>query len=174
MTLQAMTSIISTLIAILSATVAILVFRRQRRLADFELARSLHQDLTSGEVARARDLLANLAYRGGGHTLEEAPAIEAVRSAYFTVLWCFERIDAGRFVLTDSPAARTFLDELISWHVTEWWHRMTDIRPVLSNQLTEFDDAHSRRSLDRLAALLTPQGLGNHPARHDVVSDAPG
>lgn len=154
MTLQTLAAVSSTLIALLSATVAILVFRRQRRQADFELARSLHQDLTSGDVAHARDLLATLHYPGS-RVLDDPAGAEAIRSAYFTVLWSFERVHAGRQVLANAPAARTFLDDLIRWHVAEWWQRLDDVKAILVAHFAGLDDTESRRSLDQLVNLLT-------------------
>jgi hypothetical protein len=162
MTVQTLAAVISTLIALLSAAVAVLVFLRQRRQSDFELARSLHQDLTSGEVARARDLLGTVHY-AGSRTLADAGAAEAVRAAYFTVLWCFERIHAGRLVLARSPAARAFLDELIRWHVAEWWRGLDYVKTALIAHFGELYDADSRKSLDHLAELLGVVGTSAVP-----------
>ncbi|WP_141714195.1 hypothetical protein [Micromonospora inyonensis] len=95
--------------------VSLVVQWGQRRREDFELARSLHQDLTSGEVAQARDILGGLVR--SDRALDATSSVEATR-AYFTLLWCFERIEVGLQISSGRP--RQFLTRAIRWHVLEW------------------------------------------------------
>jgi hypothetical protein len=87
----------------------------------FELARQLHQDLTTGAVQDARNRLGHVAHGSRALTKDH---LESGLDAYFRLLWCFERINAGRNVMCRyrvlGRGPRRFLDELISWHVKEW------------------------------------------------------
>jgi hypothetical protein len=53
---------LSLAISVGSLLVAWAAFRVQRRRTNMELARSLHFDLTSGEVAKARETLGTIVY----------------------------------------------------------------------------------------------------------------
>ena len=90
----------------------------------FELARSLHMDLTTGEVAAARGRLSALARRRKEPDWQYKSARDAdgarnevsgdeffaavtrhyatLASSWFQVLWCIERIRAGRIVLASA------------------------------------------------------------------------
>ncbi|MEU7552980.1 hypothetical protein AB0B01_11625 [Streptomyces sp. NPDC044571] len=114
-------------------------YRNQRRRTSLELARSLHADLTSGHVQAARDVLGTLVrYR------EQGSDLVAARSAYFTLLWCFERIWAGREVIVrdegeKSPSCR-FLDEMIHWHVRNWARDLPMIKEAIQEALGTVHD----------------------------------
>lgn len=114
-----MTDLVAALAAVLSATAAFLAaaiawttFRGQL----FELARQAHIDLTTGEVGRARDILGGVRFQES----DQIPAddVEAVRQAWFTVLWCFQRLAAARHRIT--AAGRTggaplaYFDKLVA------------------------------------------------------------
>lgn len=107
------------IVALGAAAYAALQTRVQHRRDDFELARALHADLTTGPVAEARDLLGTVTFTKTtppGHNASD------VRRAYFTLLWCFERIEVGQRSMANqhprklNPAV-DFLDKLIDWHV---------------------------------------------------------
>lgn len=87
--------LLSTVIAVAAVVIALAAYRFERRRAHFEIARTLHQDLTTGEVARSRKILGELHYgtfEGPSTELDLPSAL----TAYFTVLWSFERIEAGK------------------------------------------------------------------------------
>lgn len=140
--------------AVASAVGAWLVYRGQTRQAHFELARSLHLDLTTGSVAEARNQLTVFRLGSG-------PYDATVLSAYFTLLWCFERVLRGRQSMTRSrvptlrrsPAVR-FLDEALAWHVEGWEQSLPAIRTLLRAYVPNLDDAESYRSFEDLAAAL--------------------
>ncbi|MFI6758841.1 hypothetical protein ACIBF5_06805 [Micromonospora sp. NPDC050417] len=142
-------TIVSTLLAAGALTVSIAAFRGQRRREDFELARSLHEDLTSGEVAQARDRLGNLVRSKG--SLDPDQKRQAM-TAYFTLLWCFERIDIGRRTLATSPSKRAlhFLINSIRWHVEEWEKMLPEVRRRLADGSKEPDDGDSTKALGQL------------------------
>lgn len=127
--------VIAAIAAGISAFWAWWVYRGQSRSADFELARSLHQDLTSGEVARARDTLTR--YRLTGQCASTAETVHA----YFTLLWCFERVLRGRESIsrrsrsTSTHPALDYLDECTDWHLKQWEHDFPEIRQRLKAEL---------------------------------------
>lgn len=88
----------SAALAIAAVAVALAAFQSERRRARWENARALHHDLTTGEVATARNRMGRLHY--GSYTNSPLSTAEAETEldlqAYYTVLWCFERIQAGR------------------------------------------------------------------------------
>lgn len=96
----------------------------------YELARSLHADLTTGEVGQARDRLgtvsrlysewfddpAPVSFRG--HVDLHLPPrdrsveqrVAEVRRDWFTLLWCFQRIRAADELLEHAPSASAGFD----------------------------------------------------------------
>lgn len=151
-------SVISAVAAVAATAIGVLVYQGQSRQAAFELARSLHAGLTTGDVVLARDVLGT--YRrspaeGVGAELSE------VLKAYFVLLWCFERILAGRRAMSrrrranaDSPAI-VFLDQMVRWHLQEWATGLPEVRARLRHDVAEhrgtsLDDAHSWSSFEAL------------------------
>jgi hypothetical protein len=95
---SALAGVSSTVLALAAVTVALIAFRSDHRRARFESARTLHHDLTTGEVAAARKTVGSLHYGEFGAPSAAADWRQALTS-YFTLLWCFERIEAGRTAL---------------------------------------------------------------------------
>lgn len=158
-----MTNVLALAISLVAVLVAAVVYLGENRRADLEVARSLHLDLTSGEVAEARRLLGTLRY-GAPSELGRIDASDAL-TAYFTLLWCFERVAAGRRSLLRGQLlgrrgrAVAFLDEAIHWHLIEWRAGL----PMAKSRLTErlgsaIDDSQSR---DALRWLLAERALGS-------------
>ena len=158
-------AIVSALVSSASGAAAALVYLRQRRSAHFELARALHSDLTSGEVAHARSILRVLVLG----TPEAAARIEAsdARDAYFRLLWCFERIYAGRLVLVGRSSSRKapregspawFLDEMTSWHMIYWDKTLKTAKTMIAMRLgvtsADIPDQASRKPFDELRTEL--------------------
>lgn len=154
------------------------VYRGQTRQVDYELARTLHLDLTSGEVAIARDVLTNF-------RLGRRPYSPDVLSAYFTVLWCFERIFHGRRSMIRSRLDRwkssapvRFLDDALCKHVASWERNLPALRSML---VTALDESHGGElhdkglttNFEKLAQALHASGvmpsagpsLGTRPAQ---------
>lgn len=181
---------LSTLVAVASAAIAAYathLARRSafwaRRSADgafahtaFELARNLHADLTTGSTAQARDALEHFRngtrYRQTGpddHPLEEGT--QEVLEAYFTLLWCFERILVGRRSLTgqqewnNTAPAVAFLDSLITWHLKRWAERWPAVRDGLksANRVPDLRDHDSLTSFCDLVEEAT--GPNEHTAQ---------
>jgi len=131
-------------VAFASLLLSLAAFKVQQRRTNMELARSLHHDLTSGEVAKARESLGTIT-----RDTTVAPSDRAerrtwyvrARTDYFTLLWCFERIWAGRkAIIADyrtGAASRPcrYLDNLIGWHVRNWAFDLPVIRQILNNEL---------------------------------------
>ncbi len=141
-----MDEILRTLAPVAGVVVAVIVYVGQTSRVNFELARSLHSDLTSGDVARARDQLGTLMYSS---TQSSNLKGDELLVSYFTLLWCFERIYYGRESLVKSSLTRRlgkalsgavssptkpplfahlvnhrsraeiFFDDAIKWHVRE-------------------------------------------------------
>jgi hypothetical protein len=156
-------TIVSGVAAVASAVGALAVYRGQTRQVDHELARTLHLDLTTGDVARARDVVTS--YRYGSLAYDEQ-----VRSAYFTLLWCFERVYQGRRSMLRSrggsrarSAAVRFLDSAIGWHVAEWEQAFEKVRASLRVDMPagghgELDDANSHNAFAELLSSLRRAG----------------
>jgi hypothetical protein len=152
-----------------SLLVALAAFRVQRRRTNMELARSLHSDLTSGEVARARDTLGTIVYdrevMAPGDIAPRKARFVEVRTDYFTLLWCFERIWAGRETITAddragaSGVACRYLDQIIRWHVLSWAKDLPLVRHVLKLELSSaLEDEESWAAFGNLCnALLTAE-----------------
>jgi hypothetical protein len=136
-----------------SLLVALAAYRVQRRRTNMELARSLHSDLTSGEVANARDTLGTIVYDRqlmlSGDKVSRKDRYARARTDYFTLLWCFERIWAGRMtIIADDRAgvngmACQYLDLLIKWHVATWYKDLPVVKRVLENELGKLEDEES-------------------------------
>ncbi len=158
-----MSDLVSAMAAVLALAVAAIVYSGQRRLAHMEVARCLHHDLTSGEVADAREVLGTLRY-GDAEARAKLDPGETL-TAYFTLLWCFERIRAGRVSLMDRlvgwgrPAAVRYLDDLLHWHLVEWSVALPIAREHLTDLLgVPIDDSQSASAFWRL---LAEHGAGN-------------
>ncbi|MET8507582.1 hypothetical protein ABZV60_23455 [Streptomyces sp. NPDC004787] len=165
----------STLVAMLSAAVAVYAAYWSRRTARvsfahtaYELARTLHTDLTTGTTAQARDVLEH--FRSGTRYQESSsddlpPTAETqkVLEAYFTLLWCFERILVGRRVLVfqarrnQTGSAVAFLDRLLAWHLVLWADRWPGMRTALKapGRVPDLRDHHSLRSFCDLVEEMT-------------------
>jgi hypothetical protein len=125
----------------------------------------LHQDLTTGEVAAARDTLGRIAH--GTRTLAGSPsdavAVQEALRAWFTLLWCFERIQAGRRTIGHSPligrSALRFLDEMITSQVRFLNEEAVRTRGELTAALgVTPSDQHSRRAFVSLVEDLVTNG----------------
>ncbi|MFJ9362146.1 hypothetical protein [Streptomyces mirabilis] len=144
-----MTDWLSTVVAVASAVIAVYAAYWARRSARgtfahtaYELARTLHTDLTTGPPAQARDVLEHFRsgtryHEPGPDGLPPATGTQEVLEAYFTLLWCFERILIGRRSLTgqqawnDTSPAVAFLDDLLAWHLKRWAERWPTVRSAL-------------------------------------------
>lgn len=124
----AVAPVLSAFAALCSAYAAFRAFRISHDASQqhlFELARSLHEDLTTGAVQEARDTLGSVVHSGEPLDRETLPDC---MDAYFRLLWSFERVWAGREVIRKADPRGAdrqtsplgFLDNLVGWHVTEW------------------------------------------------------
>lgn len=154
MQLQDLTSVIGAAVSVVAAAYSVAQTRVQHRREDFELARSLHADLTAGPVADARDLLGTVAFgKAFEHQLLDT---QDIRRSYYVLLWCFERILGGRRSMRSrskrqpNPAV-DYLDDLIGWHVASWFVNFPAIRTDLEKRTkTMLDDRQSRAAYEEL------------------------
>ncbi|MET7301169.1 hypothetical protein [Embleya sp. NPDC005575] len=150
-----------------AVVIAIVAFRSENRRARFENARALHHDLTTGEVGAARTIIGNLHY--GGLTPSDSRRVGPDElTAYFTVLWCFERIEAGRTALlrgalrTDgtNDEAVGYLDALIAWHVAEFACGFAVARSRLATTANaDVSDGSSSAAFWRLLQAMQERGM---------------
>ncbi|MFF4557863.1 hypothetical protein [Streptomyces sp. NPDC001422] len=176
---SALAGVSSTLLALAAVVIALLAFRSEHQRARFEGARSLHHDLTTGEVAAARKIVGSLHYGDFGPTSTPLDVSQALTS-YFTVLWCFERIEAGRTALargvirgprTDS--ALDYLDTLVAWHVTEYACGFAVARRKLAEaSAQEISDSDSASGFRRLTLALQKRGLVDRAYRQGTCPGA--
>ncbi|WP_210594300.1 hypothetical protein [Streptomyces sp. GESEQ-35] len=152
-----MTEAVTLVISIVSLSTSIAVFYWQSRHGDFDLARLLHADLTSGEVAKARDLLGTLLHSPNSMCDDDLPD---VRTAYFTLLWCFERLYAGRRAIQDGGMASRrplrFLDRLISGQLTYWSLNLPRVRDELQQRMGPIEDEQSMWAFEELKRTALP------------------
>lgn len=156
-----MNDYLSLFIAAIAVLVAAIVYLGDSSRTDFEVARILHLDLTSGEVAAARQQLGTLRYGDEAAVRRLDP--DSALTAYFSVLWCFERIYYGRRSLIEgkilqrrSRAVR-FLDRSLDWHLKEWDEGLEIARRRLSALAGfEVSDSQSRAAF---VALLRARGI---------------
>jgi hypothetical protein len=150
----------------------------------YELARSVHEDLTTGEVAEARDRLGTLVRarrRLWGNPIEPHHTHDtAIRDAYdpspdghrmaqlrrdwFTLLWCFQRVNAALDLLAEAPSEvahgrqrdpRNFLADLIRDQVRFLNTDATDVRAALEEyDKRPVDDRESSQAFRDLVAVL--------------------
>lgn len=150
---------VSAVAAVLALSAAVAVYLAQRQREDFSLACSLHADLTGGEVAQAREALGTLVNDPDRIDEDDLPR---VRTSYFTILWCFERIEAGRRSLSagwkvgNRPVA--FLDEVVGWQVEYWHKNLPAVKAELEHRLgMPISDDRSRAAFERLSRALVHQ-----------------
>ncbi|MEU5255152.1 hypothetical protein [Streptomyces longwoodensis] len=164
---SALAGVSSTALALAAVVVALVAFRAEHRRARFETARALHQDLTTGEVALARRLIGSLHYGDFG-SLARTNDWASALTAYFTLLWCFERIEGGRTALLRggvrsfprSADAVRYLDGLVAWHVAEYACGFAVARRKLAEAAaTEIADGESAASFQRLLRALQDDGI---------------
>ncbi|WDF43486.1 hypothetical protein PBV52_45260 [Streptomyces sp. T12] len=139
------------MLSIVSLCTSIAVFYWQRRHGVFDLARLLHADLTGGEVAKARDMLGTLVHSPGSIRDDTLPE---VRTAYFTLLWCFDRLYAGRRAIQNGGTASRrplrFLDRLIGSQVAYWAENLPRVREELARHLGPIEDEQSLWAFEEL------------------------
>jgi hypothetical protein len=164
---SALAGVSSTVLALAAVVVALVAFRSDHRRGRFESARALHHDLTTGEVAAARKTVGGLHYGEFGSPSALADWSQALTS-YFTLLWCFERIEAGRTALIRGvvPTGRhndeavDYLDRLIAWHVAEYACGFAVVRRKLAEATAEeVSDTASAAGFTRLLLALQGRGL---------------
>ncbi|WP_326658710.1 hypothetical protein [Streptomyces canus] len=164
---SALAGVSSTVLALAAVAVALTAFRSDHRRARFESARALHHDLTTGEVAAARKTVGSLHYGEFGAPSAPADWSQALTS-YFTLLWCFERIEAGRTALLRGVVrtrkrkdeAVEYLDALVAWHVAEYACGFAVARRKLAEaSAEEVSDDASAAGFGRLLLALQERGL---------------
>ncbi|MFD9584885.1 hypothetical protein ACFWBM_09420 [Streptomyces sp. NPDC059980] len=176
---SALAGVSSTLLALAAVAVALLAFRSEHQRARFEGARSLHHDLTTGEVAAARKIMGSLHYGDFGSTSSPADVSQALTS-YFTVLWCFERIEAGRTALARGVIrglrkdnAVDYFDTLVAWHATEYACGFAVARRKLAEaSAQEISDGDSASGFGRLILALQSRGLVDRAYRQGTCPGA--
>ncbi|WP_157851651.1 hypothetical protein [Streptomyces monomycini] len=158
----------SAAVALGAAAMSVWATRGVSSKESFALARSLYCDLTSESTSAARSAL-EFYWRGERRSVEQT---RQVLDHYFALLWCFERIRAGRESLArqrrlngTGPALR-YLDEMIRWHVEEWARRWARLRRPIQQHIGELDDHHSIRSFCHLA-----HGVVTEPDARQAVTD---
>jgi hypothetical protein len=160
---------VSATVAVIAVAIAWYTHAQQRRQSHLALAIALHHDLTSGEVAAARDLLGRLIYNA--ETVKDV-ATEDLMAAYFTVLWCFERVSAGERSMREhnrrlADRSRTtpplrFLYDCIHWHVHEAHRYRNQVRSALTQRLGKApDDALSISAVAHLVDVLNTAGYAD-------------
>lgn len=169
---SALAGVSSTMLALAAVVVALLAFRSERRRARFEGARALHHDLTTGEVAAARKIIGSLHY-GDPDSASSAVDWSHALTSYFTLLWCFERIEAGRTALVRGVVhgarrdeAVDYLDALVAWHVAEYACGFSVARRKLAEGFgEEISDGQSAFGFGRLLLALQGSGAVDHAYR---------
>jgi len=164
----------------------------------YELARSLHADLTTGEVGQARDRLgtvsrlysewfddpAPVSFRG--HVDLHLPPrdrsveqrVAEVRRDWFTLLWCFQRIRAADELLEHAPSASAgfdhphrFLRRLIASQVRFLNKESVHSRAAIRDVLGDPDDDDSKDAFVWLVETLAGDTQLPDQLREDWAAD---
>jgi hypothetical protein len=178
---SALAGVSSTVLALAAVVVALVAFRSEHQRARFEGARALHHDLTTGEVAAARKVIASLRYGGFGSSSAPVDWSDALTS-YFTLLWCFERIEAGRTALVVRGVVRfsdprneavDYLDALVAWHVAEYACGFAIARRKFAEaSAQEVSNGNSTSGFSRLLLALQDRGLVDRAYRAGMCAGA--
>ena len=151
-----MIDVATVVLAVAAVVAAVAVYLGESRRTDFEVARSLHHDLTSGEVGAARRSTGTITH--GTEQQSAAIDAQAALTDYFSILWCFERIYHGRRSLTEGklfPRRRSravlYLDRTLEPHLREWRSGVPKVHDELEQRLgTTIQDKDARQGLDGL------------------------
>ncbi|MFF0000733.1 hypothetical protein [Streptomyces avermitilis] len=166
---SALSSVASAALALAAIAIAVRVHRTEHRRSRFETARSLLQELNSGETATVRQYIARLHYghHDLGPNLSDPSQVESYFAAYYTMLWCFERVEAGRtsLVLGGRGVGRDsvveYLDSRLAWHVAEFACAIPQARAKLATAMLDgaVKDRDSVGGFLRLLSDLQARGI---------------
>lgn len=146
--------IVSQLALAIAATVAtVLSVLISRRVAEHEFRQAsllILQDLTTGEVATARDVVGTFMYGDDG-AVRRLSRSDVMRS-YYVLLWCVERVAAGYRALDTAGGDGTTqaFCQSVDWHANEIVTNLALVRAVLSP-----DDAEAWGSLVAATGILS-------------------
>lgn len=167
---SAISSIASVVLAVAAIVIAIRTHQTEHRRSRFETARSLLQELNSGETVNVRHNMARLHY-GHQHDmnpdLSDANQVRSHIADYYTMLWCFERIEAGRTSLVGGRHGHArdpvveYLDSRLAWHVAEFACAFPMARAQLATTAVDgtVKDRDSVKGFRRLLSDLQARGL---------------
>ena len=155
----------STVLALAGVAIALIAYRSDRRRSRFERACALHRDLTTGEVATARNVAGHFHY-GGFTGSGTSPDVASGLHAYFLLLWSFQRLEAGRTALVrDSlrpngsiDSVVRYLDGLIASDVAEYACALAIMRRKIAES-SGISDWRSAAPFVRLLKALQKRGL---------------
>lgn len=167
-------AIVTVLLSVVSVLVSVLAWRQARAANEIainvahreirELAFGMHRDLTTGEVAEARNCLGTWRY-GTAEQRREVTDSQLIQ-AFYIVLWCLERMANGEQILRQQQGVLTRLSakrgdadgardlhrksmEHLRWHLRENVGNLVAVRTV-----TSMDDAAAWSSLCSAADAL--------------------
>lgn len=168
---SAIASVVSAALGLAAIAIAVRVHQTEYRRSRFETARSLLQDLNSGETATVRHYVARLHYgifnSRRSPDLGDADQAALYFAAYYTMLWCFERVEAGRTSLVaggrgiDHDPVIEYLDNRLAWHVAEFACAIPQARARLATTVHdgEVKDRDSVAGFHRLLSALQARGI---------------
>ena len=175
---------VTVLLSVVSVLVSVLAWRQARAANEIaisvahreirELAFGMHRDLTTGEVAEARNCLGT--WRYGAAEQRRAVTDSQLIQAFYIVLWCLERMANGEQILRQQQGVLTRLSakrgdadgtrdlhrqsmEHLRWHLRENVANLVAVRAV-----TCMDDAAAWTSLCSAAEALGCSDLVALPA----------
>lgn len=154
------TSAVAASLSAVAASFAVLVAWATFRGQLFEMARQAHLDLTTGEVAAARDVLGKICFQTTDRI--EREDLDEIRRAWFTVLWCFQRLDATRrriersHLITRREPLR-YLDELVADQLKFLNEDYDIVRRRLAAADPGLSDGSSKAAYRRLFPAVHPE-----------------
>lgn len=167
-------AVVTVLLSVVSVLVSVLAWRQARAANEIainvahreirELAFGMHRDLTTGEVAEARNCLGTWRYGGAEQRL--AVTDSRLIQAFYIVLWCLERMANGEQILRQQQGVLTRLSakrgeadgtrdlhkqsmDHLRWHLRENVGNLVAVRAA-----TSMDDAAAWASLCSAADAL--------------------
>jgi hypothetical protein len=149
-TIETSGSLIFGIIAMITSVVALVISIKSTERDGYTVALSLLTDLTTNEVAEARDGIGTLRYgsKEGIATLNYSRIIKD----YYTLEWALERTNyALRGIRMTSSSIQKSLEDVIRWHCIEILTAISIIRKADDH---EFNDAESMKQLRQIAETL--------------------
>jgi hypothetical protein len=163
-TIETSGSLIFGIIAMITSIVALVISIKSTERDGYTVALSLLTDLTTNEVAKARDGIGTLRY--GAREGIIAMDYSRIIKDYYTLEWALERTNyALKGIRMTSSNIQQSLTDAIKWHCIEI---LTAISIVRKADGRIFNDAESMKQLQQIAENFNKEDVLKNPPSEEV------